>query len=558
MFPTYNPNVPLAQQSYYPQRPFPDRSSSLYSRNNVSRQEYRDSIATPIDRQLGHRTAPPSVINFNDTASIMATPVFSSQRELEKLWAASHGTEPNLLIKTFDLEMARYVEPSTIWSQLTASRTSEATFTFGTDPQFPFYTLKTFDTSEISVSKTNPVKRSQVHEIVMSSIEPPARRQAPNDGLIAFIFPKMAAMLALNQSAELAKAHHLAPTDKDELEASAIRRAAAQEACHLRWNARHNRYELEHPAVARQARDPNFLKSPVSDDNGSMMLKIHDPMMHITISSPTDDSSPTINIINPNKVNQAGTPQTSAGAGIRLSTIPQSDSDPSLSSPLASLDLNTQSLHIDADQILTVMPSLFSIDSIVCALFAVAIADETTNPVLGGLPIWTPRPKAPMSQYGGSVKSYNGSQYFATLAEREEAEGEAKEMAREFKKDLKDNKSRKISASPLSSIDEKDDAELQETDNRGRTWYGARRKRSRSRGKKSRTKKVVIGEFDLEKLGRYQAGQREGQELPAPVRWFMEVLVAMLRCVTWLLTTIVSIIVWVLVRLTRCVTSERF
>lgn len=106
MFPTYNPSIPLSQQNYYPQRSFPYRSSSLYSRN-ISREEYRNSINTPIDRLLGARTAPPSVINFNDAVSVLEEPQFSSHRELEKLWEASHGTEPSMLIRKFDLEMAR-------------------------------------------------------------------------------------------------------------------------------------------------------------------------------------------------------------------------------------------------------------------------------------------------------------------------------------------------------------------------------------------------------------------------------------------------------------------
>jgi hypothetical protein len=106
MFPRYNPNVPLNQQNYYPQRTFPQRQSSL-SPSTVSRREYQNTIATPIDRQLGSRTRPPSVVNFHDTLSISEAPQFSSHRELEKLWEASHGTEPSSLIKSFDLEMNR-------------------------------------------------------------------------------------------------------------------------------------------------------------------------------------------------------------------------------------------------------------------------------------------------------------------------------------------------------------------------------------------------------------------------------------------------------------------
>ena len=439
---------------------------------------------------------------------------------------------------------------------LTLCRTSEATFTFGADPQYPFYTLKTFDTNEISVSKTNPVKRSDIQEIVLSAIEPLARRLPPNDGLVSFIFPKMAAMLALTQSSQIAKSNHLASSEREDIEAAAIRRAAAQEACHLRWNANHDRYELEHPAVARRARDPNFLKSPISPDSNSvMMTQLHDPMLHILITNPALSSPPIITISNPNVT----TPNASATAGIRLSTIPQSDSS-TPARPLASLDLNKSLLHIDADQILSLMPSLFSIDSIICALFAVAIADESTNPILGSLPIWMPRPKAPLSQYGGSVRSYAGSTFFATLAEREEAEAETKKMGQEHKKDVRE--SRKAAAANASAKASRK--------GRQKTWYGARRRSSStssctsesgeeaSKRKKSRVKKVTIGEFDLEKLGHYQAGEREGQQLPAPVRVLMETLVAVLRFVTWLLTLIVSAICWVLVKGTRCVTSERF
>lgn len=106
MFPTYNPSVPLNQQSYFPQRSYPQRASSL-SPSNFSRQDYRNTLATPIDRQLGRQTRPPSVVNFNDSISVSEVPRFSSHRELEKLWEASHGTEPSSLIKSFDLEMSR-------------------------------------------------------------------------------------------------------------------------------------------------------------------------------------------------------------------------------------------------------------------------------------------------------------------------------------------------------------------------------------------------------------------------------------------------------------------
>ena len=105
MFPTYNPTVPLNQQSYYPQRPFPARMSSIA--RNLPRQEYRSSLSTPIDRAMGVRTAPASVLNFPPDVMSISEPQYSSHRELEKLWEASHGMEPSNLLKTFDLEMSR-------------------------------------------------------------------------------------------------------------------------------------------------------------------------------------------------------------------------------------------------------------------------------------------------------------------------------------------------------------------------------------------------------------------------------------------------------------------
>ena len=339
----------------------------------------------------------------------------------------------------------------------------------------------------------------------------------------------MAAMLALSQSAVLAKAHGLASTDKDDVEAAAVRRAAQQEACHLRWNALAKRYELDHPAIARRARDPNFITSPATPQ----LLGHEKQVLHITISSSSLGAPVSPPIILVTKPTSTTSPVSSAGPGlangIRLSTLPQSNIDP----PLASLDLASLTLHIDANQILSLMPSLFAIDSIVSAIFAVAVADQTTNPILGAMPIWLPRPKAPASQFGGSVKSYAGSAFYATIAERDEAEEEAEVMRREHERDVRDSKRRKEYTGK-------------------RKWYGKREVVKR------RKQQILIGEFDLEKLGHYQAGERKGQELPAVTRGIVGGLVGVLRFVVWMLTLIVQCVCWVLVNATRCVTSEKF
>jgi hypothetical protein len=382
----------------------------------------------------------------------------------------------------------------------------------------------------------------------MSALEPPERRLPPHDGLVAFIFPKMAAIMALNQSAMLAKQHHLASTDKDDIEQAAMRRAAEQEACHLRWNNDAQRYEFDHPAISRRLRDPDFLKSPTSPDIGSIKPVLHITVTSHTFGSPITSASnpPVIVVTNP----YIAPPSEPSQPGIRLSTIPQSDHD----APLASLDLGSMTLHINANQILTLMPSLFAVDALVSAVLAIAVADETTNPILGAMDIWSARTGVNLSSpnlgagkkrgYAPSVVSHAGSKLYATIAEREEAEEEAAQMKKEHDKDVK--ASRKNSKYEYTGK---------------RTWYGAKQKRRLSaaeRSGKGKKKQVVMGEFDLEKLGHYQSGARKGEQLPAPVRGLMRGLVAMLRFIVWCLTALVGFICWILHVGTRGVTSEKF
>ncbi|KAK5266342.1 hypothetical protein LTR99_003504 [Exophiala xenobiotica] len=570
MFPTYDPSIHLTKQPYAPQRPLPARLSALIPPGAFSREDYRSSLSLPFAASA-QRTAPASILNFpSDVMSVNIGPRISTQRDLEKLWEASHGTEPDFAIKTFTLEMAR---------------TEEANFVFGSHPSLPFYTLQTYDTNEIAVTKTCPRKATSTRDVVLCPLEPASRRQPPNDGLVAFIFPKLAAMLAINQSAALARENNLAPTDRDEIEAHAVRRAAKQEACHLRFNARGGFYELEHPAIGRGAMGGDFAAtSPIPSSPTTIRSITGKPVLHITISM--ESALPTIHVVDPNAARRIGTltgsatPMTSAGQGIRrLSTLPQTDGNTaatatSESPALATLDLTAQTLFIDANGLLELMPSLFSIDSIVSAMLAVAMADATTNPALGSMEVWKYRP-APSSRLGhaqsimsvgmgmgmgmrtprpGSIKSHAGSTFYATIAEREEAEEEAKLMRQDHENDVRGG----LGAGYPGSKS-------------GRAWFGWKKggrvqdvdekrtstKKGGKRGNKSK-QQITMAEFDLEKLGHYQSGDRKGEELPVLTRSALSFLITGLKLLVWLMTTVVQLLAWILVNLSRAVTSEKF
>lgn len=401
-------------------------------------------------------------------------------------------------------------------------------------------------------------------------------------------------MLAVNQSAALAKEHNLAPTDRDDIEAQAVRRAARQEACNLRFNARTGNYELEHPAISRGSIAEDFtLKSPVPASPTTIRSMTGKPVLLITVT--TDSPLPCISVTDPNASSRTGgiiSPQTSAGAGIRrLSTIPQTDTSTD-NSLLASLDLTTEILHLDANAILELMPSLFSIDCIVSAILAVAIGDSKTNPTLGGMEIWKPRP-APPSRLGttagpssvyhnvlgsrtglgnrpGSVRSYSGSVFYATIAERQEAEEEAKLMRQNHERDVRGGgysqggkgKARTWFGrfkQPLNDSDVEEGRATSPEDFEKTTAADASTSSRKKKNKKpKKTKKVMISEFDLEKLGHYQSGDRKGQELPAVTRSALGGLIMALRLFVWFLTKLVHFIAWLLVNVSRAVTSEKF
>lgn len=364
----------------------------------------------------------------------------------------------------------------------------------------------------------------------MLALEEEARRLPPNDGLVTYIFPKLAAMLAMDQSNELAAQHGLAPTHRDEMQAEAVARAAAQEACRLTWNGSGRRYELAHPAIGRDPNKiPQFLQSPTSP------LAADLPVLHISVSthalsSPLSStaSPPVILVTNPNQSSTTfATP-----ADPRVSTLPVHESD----EPLASLDFGTMTLHISAKLILQLMPSLYAIDCLVSAMLAIAVADEATNPIMAEMEIWSPRiaPGRAGSVFGGGSvagQSCTGSVLYATLAEREEAEQEARLMRQ---------------------------VHVQDTNVKGKT----RAKKSfwgrKSKAEKGQPKQIMVGEFDLEKLSHYQSGEREGQQLPGVTRSLLKGMVLLLQFIVWGLTTLVRVLAWILVGVSRAVTSEKF
>ena len=108
MFPSYNPNIPLSKQAYYPQRA---ASPQDLPERSVSRTEYSPTRAdvSKIDELVGGpKTAPASIIDFPMDVMDVKSPPLSTLKDLEALWDATSGAGPEGVTDTYNMALSRY------------------------------------------------------------------------------------------------------------------------------------------------------------------------------------------------------------------------------------------------------------------------------------------------------------------------------------------------------------------------------------------------------------------------------------------------------------------
>ncbi|OGE50493.1 hypothetical protein PENARI_c016G07776 [Penicillium arizonense] len=518
MFPQFDPNLPVKQQSYQKQTP----NNSQLTKSTRKPPKLTLTTSNHIDHVLAPKTVPASVLDFPTGSWEPEEVKYSSNEELMMLWETANGQRPENLVGTLNLRM---------------TKTGPATFTLG-NSQKPFYTLQTYSTDELSLGRSDPSRPNNDVPIMMMSLEDRIRREHPNDGLVTLLFSRLAAMLAIDQAEEISKQHHLAPAEASEIETDALKRAAAQESCRLSWNRHQRHYELRHPSLSRRQQPAlvgaaGIPLSPVRSQSSGMV--------HITVSAPSSDSSlhqpPTIIVTGP--VSSTAMEAAQQAANPRTSTLPVTDLD----EPLASLDFGTKTLSICPAAVLATIPSLYAIDSLVAAMFAVAVSDEATNPILADMVLGSPQPPRPTTSHTATAQSqpvFQGK-LVTTIAEREDA-AESMFLASQIKSAQKKSK---------DSSDRKGSFAFWNKSSKPKPQDG-------SRGKKQQNQQIVVEEFDLEKYGRYGGGTREGKKLPGITRSILRILFFGLDLIVKGLTLIVKILAWLLVNATRCVTSEKF
>lgn len=366
------------------------------------------------------------------------------------------------------------------------------------------------------------------------SLEERSRRDHSNDGLVALLFSRLAAMLAIEQAEEISREHQLSGSEAADVENKALRRAAAQESCRLSWNHNLRLYELRHPSLSKKqvpalVGAAGIPLSPVRSQSSGIL--------YITVSTPSGDAAPrqppTIIVTGP--VSSTAMEAAQQAATIRTSTLPVTDAE----DPLATLDFATRTLSISPAAVIATIPSLYAIDSLIAAILAVAVSDEATNPILADMELGSPRAMKPssVSDHDHSMP-YRGP-LITTLAERED-HAESIQLASQ----IEDTNAHAESISKRRNF--------------FKFWNRSRPAPQDSR-RKTKKQQIVVEEFDLEKYGRYgRSSSREGENLPGIVRGILRILFFALDMIVKGLTLMVKILAWLLVNTTRCVTSEKF
>ncbi|KAK0630096.1 hypothetical protein B0T17DRAFT_489074 [Bombardia bombarda] len=270
IFPQYNPEVPLDRQEYYPTQASPVHipqsaiSRPMYSPRTVGPRSppLRSPLVSPAPtasgRWPGGRVQEPSVI-----------PPVSTTEELRGLWKVANGWKASPL------------EGRTFCLKMTGERDAPV-YTLSSASSQPFYSLRVDPTSAsalVSLSRYDPNKpfksntasssssaslnspngngssgnspsprasssskfelKNEKHdakhwqEVLSTGLEEASRRQPPNDGLVAQLWPAAAMRLALDRAND----------------ATTVM-LAEHECARLVWDADSGNHFLVHPALA--------------------------------------------------------------------------------------------------------------------------------------------------------------------------------------------------------------------------------------------------------------------------------------------------------------------
>ena len=109
----------------------------------------------------------------------------------------------------------------------------------------PVYTLSASANNVLSLFRTHPMNPTPTIQIC----DPTYTTPTVDSPLMALLFPKLAELMAIDQSSSIASTHRLERQAAAELQSEAVMRAQANEGSSLLWDSDSERYFLVHPTL---------------------------------------------------------------------------------------------------------------------------------------------------------------------------------------------------------------------------------------------------------------------------------------------------------------------
>ncbi|CAE7217584.1 hypothetical protein PTNB85_06513 [Pyrenophora teres f. teres] len=404
MFPIYDPTVPLSRQPYQPTQASPTQ----LPRAQISRSPYSESYVPHNNVRLTASSAPPP-----------AKPFFTPSSLLDNLWLATNGQEePEVQLYTLRMHRATAANP---------------TITFGTTPSLPFYSMAQSNLAgdyeipsimnELLIQRHHPTQPRVLPIAQLDLIAPPSLdtgsfnpAQQNETTLLTTIYPKLAALQALDAAANSPAASRLALSDPGAQSPAAQRLAedvlagtAQRECCALAWT-RDNPQQQANPWAAHlpsegsyQLHHPTLGNFPISLEGDCSVINLpstrpvtafYGHNMPLTPQA-TGRKPACITVLNPYVLSPT-TPRTNAFSPLpppprldgtnrpismtpsemsvtQLPTNPDGIADDAM---LARLDFTNDALTLNLGA-LTRFGNPFLVDVVTSSLLAVAIAEAT-------------------------------------------------------------------------------------------------------------------------------------------------------------------------------------
>ncbi|KAL8730406.1 MAG: hypothetical protein Q9181_004668 [Wetmoreana brouardii] len=242
MFPRYDSTIPLAQQPYYPRvetnpavaavtRTFNNPGS--YGPSLYSQQQPPSHGTEPTLSKSGLRSGLGLQNLRQPSGSSIELQCVSTPDVLVDFWALANGQKSSEAADKFTLKIS--------CDDLAEGK---EIICFDSSTSQSLYTLSASD-DELSISRSYPTNNTTTIQISSPTL------QRPNSSttLIAPIFPKLAELMAIDQSSTVAVEYRLDRQACTDLQTEAVERAYRQEACNLLWDHESQKYYLIHPTL---------------------------------------------------------------------------------------------------------------------------------------------------------------------------------------------------------------------------------------------------------------------------------------------------------------------